>query len=97
VLDAAEDMLAGRVSYSKGLAAIITQQWTGGLPARDRDMAGLYAVDAQRDAWTPADELSHFEAFARLHAAEDDFIQRTASRFFLITPSRARARRGRQK
>jgi hypothetical protein len=27
-------------------------------------------------------------------AKEDDFIQRTASRFFLITPSRAHARVG---
>jgi hypothetical protein len=83
VLDAAADVLAGRVSYSEGLPAIVARRWTCGLPVSDRDLTGVYATDLQRDemdamlrfhreqkkgAWTYADELADFEIFAREQA-----------------------------
>ena len=75
------DALAGRASYTDGLRIIASQRSACGLPDKDADLAGIYAIDIQRDgldqrfefkrsknpAWTWQQELASYEAFARDH------------------------------
>jgi len=83
-LDAAAAAIGGRMSFSDALRAIALRRSDCGPPERDPDLAGIYAVDVQRDDldrsfafkrsenadWTWEQELASYEAFARKHGEE---------------------------
>ena len=81
ILDAAAAAVGGHMSFTDALRTIVWRQRGCGLQERDSDLAGIYAVDSQRDDldhsfdfkrrknpdWTWEQELAGYEAFAREH------------------------------
>jgi hypothetical protein len=81
ILDATAAAVGGHMSFTDALRTIVWRQRGCDLQERDSDLAGIYAVDSQRDDldhsfdfkrrknpdWTWEQELASYEAFAREH------------------------------
>jgi hypothetical protein len=80
ILDAAQDMLAGRLTYIEGARKIVAARWTSKLDEWDADFLPFVGIDSETDAlpfgemrahWQPAaldalqPEIDRMEAWAR--------------------------------
>jgi hypothetical protein len=80
IFDAAQDMLAGRLSYIEGARKIITAKWAAKLDEWDEDLVPFVGIDSETEAlpfgemrahWQPAaldalrPEIDRMEAWAR--------------------------------
>ena len=80
ILDAAQDMLAGRLAYIEGARKIVATWWRSKLDERDADFLPFVGIDSETEAlpfgemrahWQPAalealqPEMDRMEAWAR--------------------------------
>jgi hypothetical protein len=75
MFDAAQDMLAGRLSYIEGARKIFAANWTARLDELDPDLLPFVAIVSETDALPFGEMRSHWQAEA-LEALQSKSINR---------------------
>jgi hypothetical protein len=77
IFEAAQDMLAGRLSYIEGARKICPARFAWGLDEWDSDLVPFVGIDSETDALPFGEMRSHWQASA-LKALEPEIAQKEA-------------------
>ena len=77
ILEAAQDMLSGRLSYIEGARKICSARFEWGLDEWDSDLLPFVGIDSETDALPFGEQRSHWQTSA-LKALEPEMVQKEA-------------------